>query len=64
MQLKGLSRVLVQFSPWNGQARSAREFLARVTSGPAVATNPDCKVEYRLRCGAGAGAALGELAVL
>lgn len=49
MQLKQISRVLVQFSPWQGSGRSAREFLARVTSKPAAASNPDCKVESRVR---------------
>ncbi|KAL4439865.1 hypothetical protein ABPG75_002866 [Micractinium tetrahymenae] len=49
MQLKQISRILVQFSPYTGQARSAREFLARVTSRPAQATNPDCQVLARVR---------------
>lgn len=49
MQLKQISRILVQFSPYTGQARSAREFLARVTSRPAQATNPDCQVQARVR---------------
>eukprot|EP00887_Chlorella_sp_A99_P000468 scaffold17.g468.t1 len=49
MQLKQISRVLVQFSPLQGNARSAREFLARVTSKPAAASNPDCTVETRVR---------------
>jgi len=49
MQLKQISRILVQFSPYTGQARSAREFLARVTSAPAKATNPDCQVEAKVR---------------
>ncbi len=48
MKLKQISRILVQFSPWTGEARSAREFLARVTSAPARASNPDCKVEHRV----------------
>lgn len=48
MKLKQISRILVQFSPWTGEARSAREFLARVTSAPAHASNPDCKVEHRI----------------
>ena len=49
MQLKQISRILVQFSPYTGQARSAREFLARVTSSPAQKTNPDCQVQARVR---------------
>lgn len=49
MQLKQISRILVQFSPYTGQARSAREFLARVTSRAAQASNPDCTVQARVR---------------
>ncbi|PSC69249.1 39S ribosomal mitochondrial [Micractinium conductrix] len=49
MQLKQISRILVQFSPYTGQARSAREFLARVTSAPAQASNPECQVQARVR---------------
>lgn len=49
MHLKQLSRVLVQFSPWTGTARSAREFLARVSSVPAQKSNPECKVESKVR---------------
>lgn len=49
MQLKQISRILVQFSPYTGQARSAREFLARVTSTPAQLTNPDCQIKTRVR---------------
>ena len=48
MQLKQLKRVLVQFAPTEGNCRSAREFLARVTSRKAAATNPDCKVEHHV----------------
>jgi hypothetical protein len=44
-----ISRILVQFSPYTGQARSAREFLARVTSQPARQSNPDCEVQARVR---------------
>ncbi|KAI3431802.1 hypothetical protein D9Q98_010555 [Chlorella vulgaris] len=49
MQLKQISRILVQFSPYTGQARSAREFLARVSSRPAQASNPECTVQTNLR---------------
>ena len=49
MQLKQMSRVVVQFSPWTGTARSAREFLAQASSKKAAASNPDCKVEARVR---------------
>lgn len=50
MHLKQISRIVVRFSPWTGEARSAREFLARVTSAPARASNPDCKVDTKIRC--------------
>jgi large subunit ribosomal protein L53 len=49
MKLKQISRLLVQFSPWSGTARSARELVARATSAPARASNPDCEVETRVR---------------
>ena len=48
MQLKQLKRIVVQFAPSLGNARSAREFLARVTARKVQATNPDCKVEQRV----------------
>lgn len=48
MQLKQISRILVQFSPWTGEARSAREFIARVTSDAARASNPECSVVTRV----------------
>ena len=47
--LKQLQRVLVQFSPWSGEGRSAREFLSRLQSPKAQASNPDCKIETRIR---------------
>lgn len=49
MQLKQLNKVLICFSPWTGTARSAREFLARCTAPQAVASNPDCKIEHKLK---------------
>ena len=49
MQLKQIARVLVQFSPYTGTARSAREFLARVNSNAARASNPECLVQAQLR---------------
>ena len=48
MQLKQISRILVQFSPWTGEARSAREFVKQITSDGARASNPDCKVDTRV----------------
>ena len=47
--LKQLQRVLVQFSPWTGEGRSAREFLSRLQTVKAQASNPDCKIESRIR---------------
>jgi 39S ribosomal protein L53/MRP-L53 len=49
MVLKHLSKVVVQFSPFTGNSRSAREFLARVTAPKAQASNPDCVVDGRIR---------------
>lgn len=49
MVLKHLSKVVVQFSPFTGNSRSAREFLARVTAPKAQASNPDCVVDGRVR---------------
>ena len=49
MVLKHLSKVVVQFSPLTGNSRSAREFLARVTSPSAKASNPDCGLDARVR---------------
>jgi large subunit ribosomal protein L53 len=49
MQLKQIARIVVRFSPWEGDARSAREFLARITSASARASNPECKVEHQVR---------------
>lgn len=45
MQLKQLSKVVVRFSPWQENARSAREFLSRCLSPSASKSNPDCKVQ-------------------
>ena len=47
--LKQLKRVLVQFSPWSREGRSAREFLSRLQAAKAQASNPDCKIESRIR---------------
>lgn len=49
MQLKQLARVVVRFSPWQENGRSAREFLSRCQSPAAIASNPDCKVEVVVR---------------
>lgn len=49
MNLGQLSRVVVQFSPWTGNARSAREFLSRVTSRRATESNPSCEIKSFVR---------------
>ncbi|KAI7839748.1 hypothetical protein COHA_006552 [Chlorella ohadii] len=49
MQLKQINRILVQFSPYTGNARSAREFITRITSRKAQESNADCKIETRVR---------------
>lgn len=49
MVLKQLSRVVVQFSPWSRDGKSAREFLSRIQAVKAQASNPDCKIVSRVR---------------
>lgn len=49
MKLKQISKVFVQFSPWNEKSVSAREFLARVSSKNAKTSNPDCKISSAVR---------------
>lgn len=47
MNLKQITRILVQFSPLAGNGASAREFLARIVC--AQSSNPDCKIEQKVR---------------
>ncbi|CEF96696.1 Thioredoxin-like fold [Ostreococcus tauri] len=49
MPLRHLKRVRVQFNPLDKRCVAAREFLARVTSPAALASNPECSVEPRVR---------------
>lgn len=58
MQLKHISKILVQISPMGGHARSAREFLARATSRKSLATNPQCDIKHNVRCAGTGGAGL------
>lgn len=47
MNLKQISRIMVQFSPWTQKnSSSAREFLARIICQQS--TNPDCKIERKI----------------
>ena len=48
MQLKQLSRIVVQFAPALGNCRSAREFLKRATGPTAKKSNPDCQANYQI----------------
>jgi hypothetical protein len=50
MQLKNISRIVVQFSPFAENTSSVREFLARITSKRARESNPGCQVVTRVRC--------------
>ncbi|KAK9825348.1 hypothetical protein WJX81_001064 [Elliptochloris bilobata] len=47
LNLSKITRILINFVPWSGEARCAREFLSRVSGGKAVATNPECDVTVR-----------------
>ena len=47
MSLARITRIAVRFSPWLTDCRSARDFLARITS--AQGTNPDCQITTQLR---------------
>lgn len=47
--LSRISKLVVQFVPLRQDSRSAKEFLARLKTPRATATNPDCKVEARIR---------------
>jgi hypothetical protein len=49
MQLQRISKILVQFSAWSAEAKSAREFLTRVSSANTRKSNPQCQVEAVLR---------------
>lgn len=49
MPLRHLKRVRVQFNPLDPRCTAAREFLSRVTSSTASASNPECSVEPRVR---------------
>jgi len=33
LNLAKITRILIQFTPWTGEARCAREFLARISGG-------------------------------
>lgn len=48
MQLKQLSRIVVQFAPTSGNCRSAREFLKRATGPTAKKSNPDCQANCQI----------------
>ncbi len=47
MSLARVTRIVVRFSPWSTECRSARDFLARIAS--AQATNPECQITTQLR---------------
>ena len=49
MPLRHLKRVRVQFNPFDSRTTAAREFLARITTSKATASNPECTVEPRVR---------------
>ena len=49
MPLSKVAKVVVQFSPWTGEARAAREFFTRITSEKARKSNPECVVEAKVR---------------
>lgn len=48
MSLSRVSKIVVQFSPLSRDGRSVREFLVRISSGKAAASNPDCEVLTRV----------------
>lgn len=50
MNLEKITRVVVRFSPWTGNAASAREFLARACSRKAQTSNPNCEISSSIRC--------------
>ena len=52
MPFSRLTKVIVKFSPFSQEARAAREFLARLSSGKARASNPQCDVVASLRLSA------------
>lgn len=52
MPLSRIAKVVVRFSPLTPEARSAREFLARISSGKARASNPQCEIVTSLRVAA------------
>ncbi|XP_061598425.1 39S ribosomal protein L53, mitochondrial [Cololabis saira] len=43
--LKAVKKITVQFCPFEGGVRSTREFLAKVASEKARATNMNCEVK-------------------
>jgi large subunit ribosomal protein L53 len=49
MPLRHLKRVRVQFNPLDPRCTAAREFLSRLTSAKAIASNPECSIEPRVR---------------
>ena len=49
MPLRHLKRVRVQFNPLDPRCTAAREFLSRLTSPKAIASNPECSIEPRVR---------------
>jgi large subunit ribosomal protein L53 len=49
MPLRHLKRVRVQFNPFDPRCTAAREFISRITTPKAFASNPDCSVEPRVR---------------
>ena len=49
MKLKQLQKVIVEFSPLSGKSRSAREFVSRLQSPKAQASNPECTLSTRVR---------------
>ena len=49
MLLKNLKKVHVQFNPMDARATAAREFLNRIYSPKAKASNPECDVSHKIR---------------
>lgn len=49
MPLSRVAKIVVQFSPLSPGGRSVREFLNRITTRKAAASNPDCEVLTRVR---------------
>jgi 39S ribosomal protein L53/MRP-L53 len=49
MPLSRVAKITVQFSPLSPKGRSVREFLNRIATGKAAASNPDCEILTRVR---------------